>query len=97
MREKADKLWRWFADGAHFHVCGDVAKMAKDVDAALPDMAMRAGGLNEASARDWVAQLKQQKRYRRDVYEVQARAILPKATCLLIQDGSLLATIFQEK
>ena len=30
-------VWRWLEDGAHFYVCGDATRMAKDVDAALTD------------------------------------------------------------
>ena len=30
-------VWRWLEEGAHFYVCGDASRMAKDVDAALTD------------------------------------------------------------
>ena len=30
-------VWRWLEDGAHFYVCGDATRMAKDVDDALTD------------------------------------------------------------
>jgi sulfite reductase (NADPH) flavoprotein alpha-component len=36
MHENADKIWKWMdGEGAHFLVCGDARRMAKDVDAAL--------------------------------------------------------------
>ena len=35
MREAGAELWAWLADGAHFYVCGDAKRMAKDVETAL--------------------------------------------------------------
>ena len=37
MIDAGAQVWRWLEDGAHFYVCGDAARMAKDVDAALTD------------------------------------------------------------
>ncbi len=68
MVEDAGDLWRWLQDGAHFYVCGDASRMAKDVDAALREVAMREGGLNADQARDWIVALAKQGRYQRDVY-----------------------------
>lgn len=68
MRNAAADLWRWLQDGAHFYVCGDASRMAKDVDTALREAAMRQGGLDEAQAKDWIASLARQGRYLRDVY-----------------------------
>ncbi|MCK8782995.1 sulfite reductase subunit alpha [Roseomonas sp. NAR14] len=68
MRESGAELWRWFQDGAHFYVCGDASRMAKDVDAALREIAMREGQLSADQARDWLGALGRQGRYQRDVY-----------------------------
>ncbi|MFX7792834.1 hypothetical protein ABTK00_20570, partial [Acinetobacter baumannii] len=35
MRENGMELWRWLAEGAHFYICGDAKRMARDVEAAL--------------------------------------------------------------
>lgn len=68
MLERAAELWAWLQDGAHFYVCGDASRMAKDVDAALHQVAQQAGGLSVDAAADYVAKLKADKRYQRDVY-----------------------------
>jgi sulfite reductase (NADPH) flavoprotein alpha-component len=68
MTENAEDLWRWLQDGAHFYVCGDATRMAKDVDAALRKVAMTEGRLNESQAKDWIISLARQGRYLRDVY-----------------------------
>ncbi|MFF4655218.1 molybdopterin-dependent oxidoreductase [Streptomyces sp. NPDC001381] len=68
MREHGSHLWSWLQDGAHFYVCGDASRMAKDVDQALRDVAVVHGGLSEAEAAAYVKQLASDKRYVRDVY-----------------------------
>ncbi len=68
MVEAAADLWRWLQDGAHFYVCGDALRMAKDVDAALRGIAQSEGGMSADQARDWIVSLARQGRYQRDVY-----------------------------
>ena len=68
MRETRPALWSWLQDGAHFYVCGDATRMAKDVDQALRDIATTHGGLDEDEAAAYVKQLAADKRYVRDVY-----------------------------
>lgn len=67
MRASGAELWRWLADGAQVYVCGDATRMAKDVHAALVDIAREHGGLGEG-AEEWVEDLATAKRYLRDVY-----------------------------
>jgi sulfite reductase (NADPH) flavoprotein alpha-component len=68
MKEEAADLWRWLQEGAHFYVCGDASRMAKDVDAALREVAQTEGGMSADQARDWIVALARQGRYLRDVY-----------------------------
>lgn len=68
MRENATELWSWLEAGAHFYVCGDASRMAKDVDAALHAIVETAGGKSAEEAKAYVAKLKTEKRYQRDVY-----------------------------
>lgn len=68
MLENAGELWSWLDSGAHFYVCGDASRMAKDVDAALHQVAETAGGLSKEAAAEYIQKLKSEKRYQRDVY-----------------------------
>ncbi|MGC3960818.1 MAG: sulfite reductase subunit alpha [Verrucomicrobiota bacterium] len=68
MMENAMELWSWLEAGAHFYVCGDASRMAKDVDAALHKIVETVGGKSADDAKAYVAKLKSDKRYQRDVY-----------------------------
>jgi sulfite reductase (NADPH) flavoprotein alpha-component len=68
MREQGAQLWAWLEDGAHFYVCGDANRMARDVDAALKDVVAEHGGMSEEKAAEYVSRLARDKRYARDVY-----------------------------
>jgi sulfite reductase (NADPH) flavoprotein alpha-component len=68
MRENAKELFNWLEGGAHFYVCGDAKRMAKDVDAALHEVIQTAAGVPLEKAAEYVSQLKAEHRYQRDVY-----------------------------
>ncbi len=69
MMENADEIWKWIdAEGAHFFVCGDARRMAKDVDATLRKIVQAQGGKSVEQANEYVEKLKNEKRYKRDVY-----------------------------
>jgi sulfite reductase (NADPH) flavoprotein alpha-component len=68
MLENAAELWAWLEEGAHFYVCGDASRMAKDVDEALHKVIETAAGRGTEEAKAYVARMKSDKRYQRDVY-----------------------------
>ena len=68
MGENARELFDWLEAGAHFYVCGDARRMARDVDAALHGIIATAGGRTPEQAAEYVAALKSARRYQRDVY-----------------------------
>ncbi len=68
MLEQAAEIWSWLEAGAHFYVCGDASRMARDVDAALHTIIERAGGRSADDAKAYVGKLRDDKRYQRDVY-----------------------------
>ena len=69
MTENASEIWQWLdGEGAHFFVCGDARRMAKDVDAALRTIVQEQGGKSVDDANEYIEKLKSDKRYKRDVY-----------------------------
>ena len=68
MRAEGADLWAWLQRGAHFYVCGDAKRMAADVDRALVEIAAAHGGLDEAGAKAFIADLRKTGRYQTDVY-----------------------------
>jgi sulfite reductase (NADPH) flavoprotein alpha-component len=68
MLENAAELYDWLENGAIFYVCGDAARMAKDVDTALHQIVEQAGSKSTEQAKEYVDTLKKEKRYRKDVY-----------------------------
>jgi sulfite reductase (NADPH) flavoprotein alpha-component len=68
MLSAASEVWQWLDSGAHFYVCGDASRMAKDVDAALHTIIQQQAGKSGDEAAEYVAVMKQARRYARDVY-----------------------------
>ena len=58
LREQAELLKNWIADGAVLYVCGSIQGMATDVDHVLEDIL----------GTELLQQLRDAGRYRRDVY-----------------------------
>src|SRR5881396_1116976 len=69
MTENAAEIWKWIdGQGAYFFVCGDARRMAKDVDATLRKIVQEHGGKSVEQANEYAEKLKNEKRYKRDVY-----------------------------
>jgi sulfite reductase (NADPH) flavoprotein alpha-component len=66
--QRRQELFAWLEDGAHLYVCGDEKAMAKDVHATLAAIVADQGGRPADAAEAYLADLKQQRRYQRDVY-----------------------------
>lgn len=65
---KGAEVWSWLQQGAHLYICGDGNRMAKDVHQALLEIATAHGGLSADAATDYFEQLRENKRYQKDVY-----------------------------
>lgn len=68
LRQNAAQVWQWLEQGASFYVCGDMSRMAKEVELALLQIIEQQGNNTQAQAKDYLKQLKKQARYQRDVY-----------------------------
>lgn len=68
MWERRADLFAWLEEGASLYVCGDEKAMAKDVDATLHRIVADQQGGSDDKANEYVAALKKDRRYQRDVY-----------------------------
>lgn len=68
MRVAGADLFAALEAGGHFYVCGDAQRMAPDVEAALLEVIAEHGGLDAAGAQEYLARLRRERRYLRDVY-----------------------------
>lgn len=68
MLEHGALLWSWLQQGASVCVCGDAARMAKDVDAALKKIVHVHGKMSSGAAALYVSGMSKERRYLRDVY-----------------------------
>jgi len=68
LREKASEIFAWLERGAHLYICGDMSRMAKDVELALVDIISEHGKLSTEQAQDYLKELRNAKRFQKDVY-----------------------------
>ncbi len=68
LEENAADFYEWLEQGAVIYVCGDEKSMAVDVDATIHRIIEQQGQKTSEQAKALVQELKQQKRYQRDVY-----------------------------
>lgn len=68
MLENGEELFKWLERDGYFFICGDAFRMAKDVDKTLHTIIEQQGNMSAQQAIEYVAKLKKQKRYVRDVY-----------------------------
>ncbi|MGX2967377.1 assimilatory sulfite reductase (NADPH) flavoprotein subunit [Ursidibacter sp. B-7004-1] len=66
--EQAELVWQWIQQGAYIYVCGDASRMAKDVENALLEVIATQGKLSSEDAEEFLNEMREQKRYQRDVY-----------------------------
>ena len=68
IQEHAAEVYAWLERGAYFYVCGDATRMAKDVELALLDAIAKGANGTLDHAAEYLAAMKKDKRYQRDVY-----------------------------
>lgn len=68
MIEQSEDLYQWIQDGAYVYICGDMKKMAVDVQEALKTILQKEGGYNPEEAQEFLDQLQRDKHLQLDVY-----------------------------
>ncbi|MDO6447466.1 assimilatory sulfite reductase (NADPH) flavoprotein subunit [Colwellia sp. 1_MG-2023] len=68
LRENAEEVFAWLERGAHLYICGDMNRMAKDVEIALVDIISEQGKLTAEQAQQYLKDLRNAKRFQKDVY-----------------------------
>lgn len=66
--QQSELFYQWLQDGAAIYVCGDEKHMAKDVHDTIRSVIEQESDMSEADAEAYLTQMKQEKRYQRDVY-----------------------------
>lgn len=68
MKERSQELYEWLQKGAVVYICGDEKHMAKDVHATLLSILETEGNMSQEEAEAYLADMRADKRYQRDVY-----------------------------
>ncbi len=68
LKEQAEDVFAWLERGAHVYICGDMSRMAKDVETTLLDIISEQGKLSLDQAEQYLKDLRSNKRYQKDVY-----------------------------
>ncbi|QCI24476.1 assimilatory sulfite reductase (NADPH) flavoprotein subunit [Buchnera aphidicola (Muscaphis stroyani)] len=68
MKEKSKEIWSWIQEGAQIYVCGNAAKMAKDVEKMLINIINQNSNMNLENSEEFLNELRENRRYQRDVY-----------------------------
>ena len=68
MQKHAAEIFEWLEQGASFYVCGDKDHMAADVHNSLLHIIAEQGNKTEEEAKQYLDELRKEKRYQRDVY-----------------------------
>ncbi|MCK9412735.1 MAG: assimilatory sulfite reductase (NADPH) flavoprotein subunit [Prolixibacteraceae bacterium] len=68
LEENAAEVYRWLEDGAHFYICGDMKKMATDVQNTLVSIVENQGTMSKDKATVYVNKLQKERRLQLDVY-----------------------------
>jgi sulfite reductase (NADPH) flavoprotein alpha-component len=66
--EHSRDVYAWLEEGAYFYVCGDANHMAKAVHETLIEIVSKEGSMSSDKAAQYVKDMKQARRYQRDVY-----------------------------
>lgn len=66
--DNQQEIYRWIEDGAYFYLCGDMKRMARDVNKTLLEIIKTQGGISIEKATEYLRNMKREKRFQQDVY-----------------------------
>jgi len=66
--ENATEIFKWLEEGAHVYICGDMKKMAGDVQTALIKIIEEQGVMKKEHAQEYIDNLQKDRRLQLDVY-----------------------------
>ncbi|WP_251521443.1 MULTISPECIES: assimilatory sulfite reductase (NADPH) flavoprotein subunit [Staphylococcus] len=66
--ENSETFYQWLINGAALYVCGDEKYMAKDVHQTIQHVLQTEGNMSETEAEAYLAEMRKENRYQRDVY-----------------------------
>ncbi|GAA5192202.1 assimilatory sulfite reductase (NADPH) flavoprotein subunit [Ferrimonas gelatinilytica] len=68
IRERGAEIFAWLERGAHLYLCGEMRRMARDVEQALHELIVEHGGRSETEADSYLEALREAQRFQKDVY-----------------------------
>lgn len=68
LAERSKEVFEWLNKGANIYLCGDMKKMARDVQTTLLQIIETEGGMSSEKALDFLKKLKKEKRFQVDIY-----------------------------
>ncbi|CAM4205982.1 assimilatory sulfite reductase (NADPH) flavoprotein subunit [Pseudoalteromonas ostreae] len=68
LRSNSKEVFAWLEAGAHFYICGDANRMAKDVHQVLIGIIEENTGKSKEDAEQYLKDLRSANRYQKDVY-----------------------------
>jgi sulfite reductase (NADPH) flavoprotein alpha-component len=68
LQKQQKKIFKWLENDGVFYLCGDMKKMAKDVEATLLSIIEKQGGMTPERAKGYLKKLKKERRFQADVY-----------------------------
>ena len=68
LMQNSSEVYQWLEEGAHVYICGDMKKMAKDVQNTLVEIVAKHASKSTERAQEYIDNLQKERRLQMDVY-----------------------------